>query len=469
MDPLAPSYADQTLLHPVATAAAFLAAVAVLLAPRRYVVPVLFGFAICVTPAQRVSVAGVDFTLLRLLLMVGLARILIFEDLRRFTMKPVDWGVAVVAAVMLVVPVFNGAKGSTGAVLVQQLGLVGFDALLLYGVLRMMLRDRAELSFLVSAMAAVALPVAAMFQVEAFTGRNPFSVFGGVPEWTEIREGRLRCQGAFVHPIIAGCFFAGVFPLVLMWPAGTARRVLHLAGAAACLAIVYASASSTPVGGVGVALLAVPLFYARSWLRPARWAALGALIVVHFVRPQPVWHLLASVQFVGGSTGWHRYRLIDAWVRNAREWLIVGTGSTAHWGRGLVDVTCQYISYSLNAGLLGLLALLGLIVTAYHQTGSTLRRVAGNGPASWAVYAAGTALTVHVVCFVGVSYFGQGTFIWYLTLAFVAVAGVGEASNEPNEPDAYGGRLPASAVDEAEQAIADGADPLSPRAQGVPA
>ena len=40
--------------------------------------------------------------------------------------------------------------------------------------------------------------------LEHLTGRNVFSVFGGVPEFTVIREGKLRAQAAFAHAIVAG-------------------------------------------------------------------------------------------------------------------------------------------------------------------------------------------------------------------------------------------------------------------------
>jgi hypothetical protein len=45
------------------------------------------------------------------------------------------------------------------------------------------------------------IPLAVPFLVEYTTGRNPFFVLGGVPEFTQIREGKFRCQGAFMHPI----------------------------------------------------------------------------------------------------------------------------------------------------------------------------------------------------------------------------------------------------------------------------
>ena len=46
------------------------------------------------------------------------------------------------------------------------------------------------------------------------------AAMGGVPEITVVREGRLRCQGAFAHPILAGCFWAEQLPLIAALSAG---------------------------------------------------------------------------------------------------------------------------------------------------------------------------------------------------------------------------------------------------------
>ena len=85
------------------------------------------------------------------------------------------------------------------------------------------------------------------FFVEKSTGRNPFSFLGGVNPITAMREGRLRCQGAFAHPIIAGTFWAMTLPwLILFWFEGRSRLLLS-AGLVCSLFIIYASSSSTPV------------------------------------------------------------------------------------------------------------------------------------------------------------------------------------------------------------------------------
>lgn len=56
---------------------------------------------------------------------------------------------------------------------------------------------------------------------EARTLHNPFAIFGGVNAVPIMREGRPRCQGPFRIFLLAGSFFATVFPLMAgLWLQG---------------------------------------------------------------------------------------------------------------------------------------------------------------------------------------------------------------------------------------------------------
>src|SRR5690606_24267277 len=166
---------------------------------------------------------------------------------------------------------------------------------------------------------------------------------------------RLRCQGAFSHPIMAGCFWVGVLPWIgALWWAGPAARVRALIGTTACLGIILLCASSTPIAGVLVVALAAAVFPFRAHMRKIRWAILLGIIGLEIVMKAPVYHLIARIDLVDGSTGYHRYRLIDAAVHRFGEWAFMGTRSTAHWGWGLADVTNEYILQGVRGGALTL-------------------------------------------------------------------------------------------------------------------
>src|SRR5690606_3331386 len=144
---------------------------------------------------------------------------------------------------------------------------------------------------------------------EQSTRYNIFSIFGGVPAVTQIRDGRLRCQGAFAHPILAGCFWAAAIPLfATQWWRGAKAMALLSSGAA--LYIIFACSSATPVVGVICICIGVAAFFFRGHLRLVRWSILPTLTVLHLVMDKPVWHLVARTSSLGGSS-WHRYLLID--------------------------------------------------------------------------------------------------------------------------------------------------------------
>jgi hypothetical protein len=427
---LAPDYADQTSVHPVAALVFLGAAALIAWGPRALVVSTLLVVSCLITPAQRVSIGGVDFTLLRLLLMVAGLRMFLQCDVRKLQLQALDMAVLVTLTLLSVVPLFDPQVGSVADAAIQKLGLIGFDSLLLYAVLRVYLRKVGDIERVLRMLPYLIVPLTLAFIVEKATQTNSFAIFGGVSAETRPTQGRIRAQGAFVHPIIAGCFFAGLVPLLTLWPTSATQRRIWWAAAAAAVVLIFTTVSSTPIGGLGIVILAVLIYPFRQWLRPARWAVFAMLLLLHFARDKPVWHLLGRVQLVGGSTGWHRYMLIDAFANNFDEWWLVGTPSTAHWGFGLVDVTCQYVSYGLNGGIWGLLAFFVLLCVLFGQIGRALRRTRGNERAQRILFAAGAAVGVHLVCFIGVSYFGQGVFAWYFSLAVAAAVTSPEAFAE---------------------------------------
>src|SRR5690606_24695529 len=106
---------------------------------------------------------------------------------------------------------------------------------------------------------------------------------------TWVRDGHLRCQGAFAHPIFAGCFFAGVLPIVIAWARAMSRPLLGGAAVIACLLIIVASGSSTPLVGIAVAIAGWVVWHARRWIG---WVVVGATAVAALaalVSEGPVW------------------------------------------------------------------------------------------------------------------------------------------------------------------------------------
>jgi hypothetical protein len=295
-----------------------------------------------------------------------------------------------------------------------------FDALGMYFLFRAMIRNWVDFRALTTCLSFISVPVAALFLVEASTARNLFSVFGGAREYTLIRDGRLRCQGPFEHPILAGAFWAALLPFFAArcWEKGIGRWI----GAVGCtmgLLIVFLTASSTPIAGVGAVAIGAAFFPLRRKMRIVRWSLLATLIGLHVVMKAPVWHLISRIDLVGGSTGWHRFHLIDQTIKRFGEWAVLGTNSTAHWGHALQDVANQYVLAGVRGGFVSLALFIAVLSFAFRDSGLLVRRNRRSRTRLIASWAIGVALFAHTLMMLAVTYFGQMTMAWYLQLALI--------------------------------------------------
>jgi len=290
----------------------------------------------------------------------------------------------------------------------------------IYFVGRCLTRDWSDVKLVAKALAILSLPVAITFALEWATQFNMFSVFGGVPAHTWVRDGRLRCQGAFAHPILAGTFWASALPLV--WTLRRQNPRLMRLGTFACLFIVAACSSSTPLLSVAVAMTGAALFPWRRY-RTLMWLGLfGLLTSLHIVMKAPVWHLISRVNLTGSSAGYHRFEILDAFIRNFSRWYLVGEQDPESWGVWQMrDVTNQYVAEGLDGGLLTLIAFLLVLVFAFGNVGRALKMTPRRARhRQWICWTVGVAVFVHSVTFFGVSYYGQMTVLLYLQLSLAS-------------------------------------------------
>ncbi|MHC4416213.1 MAG: hypothetical protein ACYS0G_13105 [Planctomycetota bacterium] len=430
---------NQTTLHPIAVVALLMLGAATLVVPRRYALVPALILACFVAPAQRIVLTTLDFNFLRLIVLFGWARVLLRGETTAFRWRTLD---TAVIAWVICATVTATLLNATTAAFINRLGIL-YDAIGIYFLCRFLVRDWEDVHAFARSAALISLPVTVAFLIEKATGRNMFAVFGGVPEITIVRAGRLRCQGPFAHSILAGTFWAVLMPLIgaLWWRRGW-NRILAVAGLAASTVIVIACGSATPIGAMLFGIAAAALFPLRRWLRWVRWSAVVGLIGLQLVMINPVWHLLARVPLVTGASGWYRFKLIDEFLRHFHEWWLVGTNSYAGWSPlGFEAITNQYVLQGVQGGLLTLAIFLAIIAVAFHGVGQigrradrrryrlvqSAKRAGGHAletiPTSAAhvamAWALGVALFVHCVAFIGVSYFGQVILVWYLALGFI--------------------------------------------------
>ena len=172
-----------------------------------------------------------------------------------------------------------------------------------------------------------------------------------------------------------------------------------------------------------VAVIGVALFPWRRH-RTKMWVGLFALLVsLHLVMKAPVWHLMSRLDLTGGSTGYHRYEVLNAFLEHFSDWYLVGEPDPMSWGVWVMrDVTNMYVAQGLTGGLLTLtiffLILILLLETSDgHSTPGRLHEAVKR---QWVCWCIGVAIFVHAVTFLGVTYFGQMMVMLYLELSLAS-------------------------------------------------
>lgn len=411
-------WVDSTTLNPVSATVLFFAVLAIFMVPRRAVlVPVLIS--ICLVGAsQRVVIFGLDFQALRLLGTAAMVRFAVRGDFRVLKKDILDRLILLGAIVPVICLLFRGRFPALGA----NLGY-GLDAVAMYYLGRVCLTDLRAVRTLALALLVLSIPIFTGFAIEKSTGRNIFSIFGGIDEITHVRQGKIRVQGAFAHSIIAGCWFASSLPILLsQWGGGNnaaTGKIIAVLGGILAITCCFMTSGSTAISSLLVVLLLAFLYPFRSYISSARKLIVVLAILIHFTATNGLHHFLfARFTISAGSTGYHRYRLVDAAIDRFSEWFLFGTDSTYHWGWGLDDVTCQYVAVVVNGGIAGVAILVAIFVVAFRRIGVVMSSPKKNEV--FVGYFIGVALVSHLVAFLGVSYFGQIFLLLYATLGATA-------------------------------------------------
>ena len=388
--------------------------------PRRYALTPLVLVACFIPIGAKISIAGANFSMLRVLIIFGCIRIAFRQDLCNFKWGRVDsfllaWSVMRVAT-------FVALWQSTDA-LINALGYA-LDAVGTYFICRAYIICIADVKRLTRTVALCLLPLALLMGAERLTGRNPFHILGGVPDAPTIREGVIRCQGAFGHPILAGTFGAVWVPLFVgLWWQGKSYRLVALIGLLSSIAITGLSGSSGPVVSLMAGVVGLSMWQLRRHMRAVRWAILGTLIALHLIMKDPVWFIFAKMDVISGSTGWHRAYLIDRTIANFSDWWLVGAKNVWKWGVWAGDTTNQFVVEAVRGGLITLVLFVALIVVGFSYFGVSLNKARGESRKDQLfLWALGTTMFVHVVSFLGISYFDQNIVSWYLVLAGATTA-----------------------------------------------
>ena len=181
------------------------------------------------------------------------------------------------------------------------------------------------------------------------------------------------------------------------------QKLLGLLGVSSIVSIVMFCASSTPLIVLGCNIVGFTVYFFRKHMRLIRWVTFTGLISLHMYMKAPVWHLISRIDVVGGSTGYHRYKLIQSSIDNFHEWWLCGIGSTAHWGYFMFDVTNQYILEGVRAGVVAMLAFIWVLVYCFKNVGETWPTVDRNPYLRFLSWSLGICIYSHLNVFLAVS------------------------------------------------------------------
>lgn len=398
--------------------------------PRKHaVIPLMITT--CYMPlGQMFVIAGAHIQFFRVLLFVGWCRVFTRRESAGLRLGKMDKIFIWWAVVTLVLGSFTQPSVFSDR-FINRCGEV-YNSVGTFFLIRCLVRSLDELIGLIRIVAFMIVPLAESMLIEKFTTRNIFYVFGGVPEFTSIREGTLRCQGAFRHPILAGTYGATMFPVFVgLWLQGrNYRRAAALGILSSVVVTVAAGSSGALLAFLGeiIAFALWPLRYRMSLIR--RSIVLG-LVALALIMKAPVWYIIARVSEVAGGTGWYRSYLIDQAITHFDEWWLIGSRYTAHWAPagevvignvGNTDIINNYVYEGLDGGILKLGLFIALIVIGFKTVGRfTYARPAMPFKQNIFVWSIGVCLLGHVLSFFSVAYFDQIVVIWYWVLATLAM------------------------------------------------
>jgi hypothetical protein len=420
--------AAETTLFPIVAILMILTIGSVLVLPRKYVVVPFLLCAFLIPLGQTLVVAGVHFFVLRIVLIFAWSRLfatklssgksLFGGRLETFDKVFLVWaGYHVFASLVLF--------GFQSAVIVNQCGSL-LDLLGGYFLMRYLIRGEEDIFCVIKVFAGIVAVVGLCMLNEKLRGQNLFAYLGA-PLELNIRDGAIRAEGPFAHPILAGTFAATLVPLFIsLWMTGKAK-VLAVVGVAASVVMTFSAASSTPLTAFAGGLLAVFLWPMRKKMRMLRWGIVIVVLAVHLAMKAPVWFLIARVDLTGASSGYHRAMLVDGFIRHFRDWWLVGTTDNVQWGYDMWDLSNQFVAEGVSGGLVPFICFITFISLCFKKIGTARKTVRGDRKREWFLWLLGAALFSHVVGFWGISYFDHTQLAWFALLAMI-LAATGPAS-----------------------------------------
>lgn len=371
-----------------------------------------------------VELGPVSLPVYRIILAIGLVRVFVRRETVVGGINVIDKLVIAWAVWMVFAGFFHEWRPGSGPLYAS--GFV-FNAGLVYFLIRIWCNDVESLSSVIRFVGWLLVPVALAMIAEHLVEKNYFgALLGGVPEGVYVRDGQIRAQGPFAHPILAGVVGAVNVPLMLgIW---RRYRISATVGLAASVSMVVASTSSAPMMSMIFGVAGVIMWRHRPWVPVIRWGVLALYICAELLMSRPAYYLISKIDLTGSSTGWHRSRLIEMAIAHFPRWWAFGTDYTGDWMAQTVDVegrsadiTNYYIWIGTIGGFLAMVLVIAMLWRAFVWVGKS---VAAAPPAiheyRFLIWCLGASLFAHAATGLSVSYTDQSMMFFWLNIGAIS-------------------------------------------------
>jgi len=399
-----------------------IAIVLILTLQRRAVIAVFLLSCFSIPIGQVVVLGGVHFTVLRILILAGLARRAREPRSSLAGQNSVGGFNAVDRVVVLwtvsELTVFS-LQWMDSQALIHNIGDF-VDALGGYLVVRFLIPDREAVRRAITILAVICTIQGVCMINEQITHVNVFGYMGGSFGIT-VRDGRIRSDGVIGY-LGAGVFGGVSIPLFLwLWSARRARMAA-LAGLAGATAMAFTSNSSTSYLALAGGLLGLAFWPLRKQMRLIRWAFALTLVALHMVMNGPVWSLIGRVDLTGSSSSYHRYYLVDNCIRHFSDWWLLGYRYYNDWGWDMWDLSNQFVVAALTGGLVTLVFYIAIFSRSFGAIGTARKQANGDRRQEWLLWCLGSDLFANVVASFGINYMAVMMMTLFPLLACISVA-----------------------------------------------
>ena len=415
--------ASATMLHPLVAVGVLIAIALILRLPRQKAITP-FLFAVLMIPwGQVLVIGGIHFTMMRILILAGLARAVWSKASSSESWFPAGFNGIDQAAVLWLTCSFIivTLQWMNRDMLIASLGNL-VDALGGYLAVRFFVPDGEALRRTIKVFAAICVVHGICMVNEQITGVNVFNLVGGVPiEGSIIRAGELRSSG-MMGPLGEGPFAGVLLPLFIWLWKEEKSRMIAFAGIAGALAMLITAHASTPWMAVGGGLLGLSFWPLRKHMRVIRWGFVLTLVALHLYMKSPVWHLISDVNITGDSSSYHRYTLVNQTILHFWDWCLLGYKNYAAWDWDMWDTSNLFVTTALTGGLISLVCLIAAFKRSFAAIGTARKLVEGDRRQEWYLWCLGSTLLAVVVTSFGIAFLYQAQLELFALFGFIAVA-----------------------------------------------